>query len=154
MSQPNGAPSTRQAEPTQVAPDARSGKSLGLVALVLAAGMFVVIALVRLIVGIPKVSQGYYDSLANFEDRPVIWLVLGLLMVASIIPIVAAVVLGHIGLRRAKVDGSSATMAGIALGIGYMLVIFWGVRLINAYTNAAQFDGGFRMFIEYVGLWA
>ncbi|TQL67671.1 hypothetical protein FB381_1553 [Nocardioides albertanoniae] len=152
MSQPNGAPSARQPEQAQGAP--RSGRTLGLFALVIAVAMLVIIALVRLLVGIPKVSQSYYDAILSFEDRPVIWLILGVAMIASIVPVVAAIVLGHIGLLRAKVDGSSAAMAGIALGIGYMLVVFWVVRLVNAATNAAQFNGGFRMFVEYVGLWA
>lgn len=132
----------------------RSGGWLGPAGLGLAVGMLGFVALVRLIVGIPKVSQGYYNSLYNMEDRPVVWLILGLLMIASIIPIAVAVVLGHLGVSRAKAAGTSAATSGIALGIGYTLVVFWGVRLINAITNAAEFNGGFSMFIEYVGLWA
>lgn len=116
--------------------------------------MLGIVALVRVIVGIPKVSRGYYNSLYSFEDRPVIWVVLGLLMIASIVPIAVAVVLGHAGVSRAKATGTSAAVSGIALGIGYTLVVFWCVRLVNAITNAAQFHGGPRMFIEYVGLWA
>ena len=116
--------------------------------------MLVIVALVRVIVGIPKVSQSYYNALYSMEDRPIVWLILGLLMIASIIPIAAAVVLGHLGLTRAKAAGTSAAAAGIALGIGYTLVVFWFVRLINAIANAMEFNGGFRMFIEYVGLWA
>jgi hypothetical protein len=88
------------------------------------------------------------------EERPVVWLILGLLLIASIVPIAVAVVLGHLGVSRAKAAGTSAAAAAIALGIGYALVVFWVVRIINAITNAAQFNGGFRMFIEYVGLWA
>lgn len=113
-----------------------------------------IVALVRVIVGIPKVSQSYYNSFYNMEDRPVVWLILGLLLIASIVPIAVAVVLGHVGLSRAKAAGTSAAASGIALGIGYTLVVFWVVRLINAIANAAQFNGGFRVFIEYVGLWA
>lgn len=117
--------------------------------------MLAIVALVRVIVGIPKVSEGYYNALyRTLEDRPIIWLLLGLLMIATIIPIAAAVVLGHVGLGRAKADGTRAAASGIALGIGYTLVVFWVVRLINAITNAAQFNGGFRMFIEYLALWA
>ncbi|WP_143055110.1 hypothetical protein [Nocardioides luteus] len=108
----------------------------------------------RVIVGIPKVSQGYYNSLYQFEDRPVVWVVLGLLMIASIVPIAVAVVLGHAGVSRAKAAGTSAAVSGIALGIGYTLAVFWVVRLINAIANVAQFNGGVRMAIEYVGLWA
>ena len=120
----------------------------------LGAGTLVIVALVRVIVGIPKVSNSYYKALYSLEDRPIVWLILGLLMIASIIPIAAAVVLGHLGLNRAKAAGTSATAAGIALGIGYTLVVFWGVRLINAIANAIEYSGGFRMFIEYIGLWA
>ncbi|NGN91917.1 hypothetical protein G5C66_04100 [Nocardioides sp. KC13] len=123
-------------------------------ALGLAAGMLGIVALVRVIVGIPKVSQGYYNALYNMEDRQVVWLILGLLMIASIVPIAVAVVLGHLGVSRAKATGTGAAVSGIALGVGYTLVVFWVVRLINAITNAAEFNGGFRMFIEYVGLWA
>ena len=143
MSQPDGATGTPRSTPWF----GPTGLALGL-------GMLVIIALVRLIVGIPKVSQSYYNALYSLEDRPIIWLFLGLLMLASIIPIVAAVVLGHLGLNRAKAAGTRAAVSGIALGIGYTLVIFWGVRVINAITNAAQFNGGVRVFIEYVGLWA
>lgn len=116
--------------------------------------MLVIVALVRVIVGIPKVNQGYYNSFYSMEDRPVGWLILGLLLIVSIVPIAVAVVLGHLGVSRAKATGTSAATAGIALGIGYMLVVFWVVRLINAITNAAQFNGGFRVLIEYIGLWA
>ncbi|MDQ4114744.1 MAG: hypothetical protein M3306_27160 [Actinomycetota bacterium] len=121
----------------------------------LAAAMLVIVALVRVIVGIPKVSQSYYNSVYRALDSgPVIWLVLGLLLLVSIVPIGAAVVLGHVGLNRAKAAGTSAATAGIALGIGYTLVVFWGVRLINAITNSAQFNGGVRIFIEHLALWA
>lgn len=116
--------------------------------------MLGIVALVRLIVGIPKVSRTYYNSLYQFEDRPVVWLILGLLLIASIVPIAVAIVLGHIGVSRAKAAGTSAGASGIALGIGYTLAVFWCVRLINAITNAAEFNGGIRVFIEYVGLWA
>lgn len=116
--------------------------------------MLVIVALVRVIVGIPKVSQSYYNALYSMEDRPIVWLILGLLMIASIIPIAASVVLGHLDLSRAKAVGTSGAAAGIALGIGYTLVVFWVVRLINAVTNTAQFNGGIRMVIEYVGIWA
>lgn len=140
------------------APVPASGRSgggwLGPTALGLGAGMLGILALVRVIVGIPDVAQGYYNALYSMEDRPIIWLILGLLIIASIIPIAAAVVLGHLGLSRAKADGTSAAAAGIALGIGYTLVVFWGVRIVNAITNAIEYHGGFRMFIEYVGLWA
>jgi len=132
----------------------RSGGWLGPAGLGLGAGMLVIVALVRVIVGIPKVNQSYYNSFYNMEDRPVVWLILGLLLIASIVPIAVAVVLGHVGLSRAKAAGTSAAASGIALGIGYTLVVFWVVRLINAIANAAQFNGGFRVFIEYVGLWA
>ncbi|MER7559217.1 hypothetical protein ABTZ46_19895 [Nocardioides sp. NPDC126508] len=132
----------------------RGGGWIGPTGLVLAAGMLGIVALPRLIVGIPKVTQSYYNSLYRFEDRPVVWVILGLLLIASIVPIAVAVVLGHVGVSRAKAAGTSAAASGIALGIGYTLVVFWGVRIINAIVNAAQFHGGFRMFIEYVGLWA
>lgn len=113
-----------------------------------------IVALVRVIVGIPDVSKGYYNSFYNMEDRPVVWLILGLLLIASIVPIAVAVVLGHLGVSRAKTTGTSAAAAGIALGIGYTLVVFWGVRIVNAITNTAELNGGIRMVIEYVGLWA
>jgi hypothetical protein len=116
--------------------------------------MLGIVAVVRLIAGIPKVTQGYYNSLYSMEDRPVVWLILGLLMIATIIPIAAAVVLGHLGVSRAKAAGTSAAASGIALGLGYALVVFWGVRIINAITNTVEYHGGVRMFIEYVGLWA
>lgn len=132
----------------------RSGGWLGLAGLGLGAGMLGIVALVRVIVGIPKINQGYYNSLYSLQDRPVIWVVLGLLMIASILPIAVAVVLGHVGISRAKATGTSAAVSDIALGIGYTLVVFWVVRLINAITNTAQFNGGIRMVIEYVGLWA
>lgn len=132
----------------------RVGSWLGLAGLGLAAGTLVFVGLVRVIVGIPKVSRAYYNSLYSMEDRPIVWLLLGLLMIASIIPIAAAVMLSHVGVSRAKAAGTSVAASGIALGIGYTLVVFWAVRLVNAITNAAQFHGGFRMFIEYVGLWA
>ena len=145
MSQPN------EASPVG-AP--RSGGWLGLAGLGLGAGMLGIVALTRLVVGIPKVTQSYYNALYQFEDRPVIWILLGLLLIASIVPIAVAVVLGHLGASRAKAAGTSAAASGIALGIGYTLVVFWVVRIINAITNASEFNGGFRMFIEYVGLWA
>ncbi|MFI5627250.1 hypothetical protein ACIA03_27585 [Nocardioides sp. NPDC051685] len=144
MSQPNEA----------AAGSPQSGGRVALAGLGLGAATLGIVALVRVIVGIPKVSQGYYNSLYRFEDRPVIWVVLGLLMIASIVPIAVAVVLGHAGVSRAKAAGTSAAVSGIALGVGYTLVVFWGVRLINAVTNAAEFNGGIRMFIEYVGLGA
>ncbi|MFE7227550.1 hypothetical protein ACFU7D_22350 [Nocardioides sp. NPDC057577] len=158
MSQPNeaagAAPAWSPTNPSAPANGPRSGGWLGLAGLGIAAAMLVIVALVRVIVGIPDVSQGYYNALYSMEDRPIVWLILGLLMIASIIPIAAAVVLGHLGLSRAKAVGTSAAAAGIALGIGYTLAVFWGVRAINAITNTAQFNGGFRMFIEYFGLWA
>ncbi|MBC7278996.1 MAG: hypothetical protein H5T77_21240, partial [Nocardioides sp.] len=49
---------------------------------------------------------------------------------------------------------TSAAASGIALGIGYALAVFWVVRIINAITNTAQFNGGLRVLIEYVGVWA
>jgi hypothetical protein len=33
-------------------------------------------------------------------------------------------------------------------------MVFWVVRLVNAITNAAEINVGFRVFIEYVGMWA
>ena len=159
MSNPSG--SAGIGPPTWSAPNApalagasRNSGWSGLTGLVLGAGMLAIVALARVIVGIPKVSQNYYNSLYNLEDRPIVWLLLGLLVIASIIPVAAAVILGHVGLSRAKAAGTSAGVSGVALGIGYTLVVFWVVRIINAITNAAQFNGGFRMFIEYVGLWA
>ena len=132
----------------------RSGGWLGLAGLGLGVGMLGIVALTRLIVGIPKVTQSYYNSLYRFEDRPVVWVVLGLLLIASIVPIAIGVLLGHVGVSRAKAAGTSAAVSGVALGVGYTLVVFWIVRIINAIVNAAQFHGGLRMFIEYVGLWA
>ncbi|MFE4000138.1 hypothetical protein ACFX43_15250 [Nocardioides sp. YIM B13467] len=158
MSQPNETAAAGPAWATTNTPapagGTRSGGWLGLTGLGLGAGMLVIGALVRVIVGIPDVAQDYYNALYSMEDRPIIWLILGLLIIASIIPIAAAVVLGHLGLSRAKAAGTSAAAAGIALGVGYTLVVFWVVRLINAVTNTAEFNGGFRMFIEYIGLWA
>lgn len=118
--------------------------------------MLALLAMMRVIVGIPKVSEGYYNALyRTLEDRPVIWLVLGLLVLVSIVPIGAGVVLGHLGLSRAKQSGTGAAASGIALGIGYALVVFWGVRLINAITNAAVFPSDrVRLIIEHLGLWA
>ena len=116
--------------------------------------MLGIVALVRVIVGIPKINQSYYNSLYRFEDRPIVWVILGLLLIASIVPIAVAIVLGHAGVSRAKAAGTSAAVSGIALGIGYTLAVFWVVRLINAIANVAQFNGGFRMFVEYVGLWS
>lgn len=130
------------------------GGWLGLAGLGLGAGTLVIVALVRVIVGIPKVSQSYYNSFYNMEDRSIVWLILGLLLIASIVPIALAVVLGHVGVSRAKAAGTSAAASGIALGIGYTLAVFWVVRLINAITNAAEFNAGFRVFIEYIGVWA
>lgn len=127
---------------------------IGLTSLALAVGVLLFVALARVIVGIPKVAQSYYNSLYAMDERPVGWLLLGLVMIATIIPIGAAIVLGHVGVTRAKAAGSGAAVPGIALGIGYMLLVFWFVRLVNAITNAAEFNGGFRMFIEYVGIWA
>ena len=143
MSEANGAVGTRP-----------NGGRFGVVALALAVGTFAFVALVRVIVGIPKVSQSYYNAVLSLEERPIIWLLLGLVMIASIIAILAAIVLGHIGLSRAKAAGTSSAASGIALGIGYVLAVFWVVRIVNAVTNTAQFHGGFRMFIEYVGVWA
>ena len=158
MSQPNEAAAAGPAwpAPNQSAPTggSRSGGWLGLAGLGLGAGTLVFVALVRVIVGIPKVSQSYYNSFYNMEDRSVVWLILGLLLIASIVPIALAVVLGHVGVSRAKAAGTSAATSGIALGIGYTLVVFWVVRLINAVTNAAEFNGGIRMAIEYAGIWA
>ncbi|WP_143033780.1 hypothetical protein [Nocardioides sp. YR527] len=158
MSQHNEAAGTGPAwSPTSPAGPAggpRGGAWFGPTGLALGAGMLVIVALVRVIVGFPKVSQSYYQALYSFESAPVVWIVLGLLMIASIVPIAFAVVLGHVGVSRAKATGTSAAVSGIALGIGYTLVVFWVVRLVNAIANAAEFNGGFRMFIEYVGLWA
>ncbi|MGY0540325.1 hypothetical protein ACW14X_22620 [Nocardioides sp. YJ-D4] len=158
MSQPNEAPGTGPTWSATSAPapagGPRSGVGLGLAGLGVGAGMLVIVALVRVIVGIPKVSQGYYNSFYNMEDRPVGWVILGLLLIASIVPIAVGVVLGHLGVSRAKATGTSAATAGIALGIGYTLAVFWVVRLINAIANAIEFNGGLRVFIEYVGLWA
>jgi hypothetical protein len=159
MSQPNEAAPTGPARSAPIPPAPGGTKSrgagwAGLAGLGLGAGMLGIVALVRLIVGIPKVSRTYYNSLYQFEDRPVVWLILGLLLIASIVPIAVAIVLGHVGVSRAKAAGTSAAASGIALGIGYTLAVFWCVRLINAITNAAEFNGGIRVFIEYVGLWA
>ncbi|GGU38735.1 hypothetical protein [Nocardioides albus] len=55
---------------------------LGMAGLGLAAGLLGIVALVRVIVGIPKVSQSYYNSFYAMEDRSIIWLILGLLMIA------------------------------------------------------------------------
>lgn len=157
MSQPNEAP----AGPTWPAPtpptpagSPRGAGWLGMAGLGLAVGMLAIVALVRVIVCIPDVSRSYYNSFYAMEDRSIIWLILGLLMIASILPIAVAVVLGHLGLRRAKATGTSAAASGVALGIGYSLMVFWVVRLVNAITNAAEINAGFRVFIEYVGIWA
>lgn len=155
-------PSSAAAEPSWTAPgapepgsdDRITGGWLGLAGLGLGAGTLAIVALVRVVVGIPGVSRSYYNALYSLEDRPIVWLILGLLMIASIVPIAGAVVLGHLGLSRAKAAGTSTVAAGIALGIGYTLVVFWVVRLINAITNTTEFNGGIRMVIEYVGLWA
>jgi hypothetical protein len=157
MSQPNeavagtGWPAQNQPAP---ADGPRSGGWFGLAGLGLGAGMLAIVALVRVIVSIPDVSRSYYNSFYAMEDRSIIWLILGLLMIASILPIAVAVVLGHLGLRRAKATGTSAVASGVALGIGYSLMVFWVVRLVNAITNAAEINVGFRVFIEYVGMWA
>lgn len=158
MSQPNEAaaagPAWSAPSPPAPAGGPRTGGWLGSTALGLGAGTLAIVALVRVVVGIPGVSRSYYNALYSLEDRPIVWLILGLLMIASIVPIAGAVVLGHLGLSRARAAGTSAAAAGIALGIGYTLVVFWVVRLINAITNTAEFNGGIRMVIEYVGLWA
>lgn len=158
MSQPNEVAAAGPAGPPPSPPvptgASRYGGWLGFAGLGLGAGTLVIVALVRVIVGIPKVSQSYYNSFYNMEDRSVVWLILGLLLIASIVPIALAVVLGHVGVSRAKAAGTSAAASGIALGIGYTLAVFWVVRIINAITNTAQFNGGLRVLIEYVGVWA
>lgn len=161
MSDPRGVPSQGPTWTAPVSPPssarssaARTGRWFGLTGLALGAGVLVLLAIVRVIVGIPKVTQNYYNSFYRFEDRPVVWLILGLLLIASIVPIAIAIGLGHVGVSRAKAAGTSAADSGIALGIGYTLVVFWGVRILNAIANASEFNGGFRMFIEYVGLGA
>lgn len=147
-------PSRSAPSPSAPAGRPQNGGWLGPAGLGLAAGMLGIVALVRVIVGIPKVTQSYYNSFYAMEDRSIVWLILGVLMIASILPIAVSVVLGHLGVGRAKAAGTSAVASGIALGIGYTLAVFWVVRLVNAITNAAQFNSGLRVFVEYVGVWA
>ncbi|MFE6506119.1 hypothetical protein ACFVDI_03640 [Nocardioides sp. NPDC057767] len=158
MSQHNEAagvgPTWSPTSPAAPAGGPRGGAWCGPTGLALGAGMLVIVALVRVIVGFPQVSQSYYNALYRFENAPIVWIALGLVVIASIIPIAAGVVLGHVGVSRAKATGTSAAVSGIALGIGYTLVVFWVVRLIIAIVNSAEFNGGFRMFIETVGLLA
>lgn len=132
----------------------QNGGRAGLVALVLAAGTLTFFVATRVLAGIPKLTQTYYDALNGFGERPVIWFVLGLVLLASIAPVAASIVLGHRSMGRAKVAGVRPVASAIALGIGYTLVVFWGVRLISAIANAGELGGGFRIFVEYVGLWA
>ena len=95
----------------------------------------------------------YYDD----SSEQVVPMVLGMLGLATIVPVVASVVLGHVALsatRHGRTRGRAT--AGIAVGVGYVLLALYVVRIVNAASVASQGYSGEvgELFLQNIFYWA
>jgi len=110
-----------------------------LLALILAVGGLLSLAITKVVVAFYSVND---DSVV---------LVLGSLGLATIVPIVIVVVVGHLALGVTTKKGlRGRATAGVALGIGYSLLLFWIVRLINSATVVLSGDYGSDALVTLV----
>ncbi|CAN5389600.1 hypothetical protein BH11ACT3_BH11ACT3_11530 [soil metagenome] len=79
---------------------------------------------------------------------------LGVLGLLFIVPVVIAVVLGHVGLSHTA-DGArrGRLLAALTLGAGYLHVALWANRIVDAVVSTIA-GGDPSQFIANVFLWA
>ncbi|MEO6114883.1 MAG: DUF4190 domain-containing protein [Pseudolysinimonas sp.] len=92
-------------------------------------------------------------SQAN-DGAPALSLPLGILGLVSLLPTVAAIVLGHIAIvQTARGRRRGAGPAWLGTGLGYVNLLFWGNRVLIAIVVAAQ-AGDVAQFVPNIFWWA
>jgi len=129
-------------------PRASGGSGFGWVATIL--GLLVGMGL--LIVKIYSVATtGEAFVGMNLDGLTLTLAVLGFL---SIVLIIIAIVLGHVGVARAgKAQGRGAAISGFALGGSYLLLVLWIIRLVAAVMSAAM-SNDWSYFLQDTVWWA
>jgi hypothetical protein len=115
--------------------------------MVLAVGLTVVLLSVKTL----GAAWAYPGNSGDY-DTPA--LALGTLLAVGIVPDLLTVVFGHIALVQTR-DGERGgrVIAAIALGVGYLHVLLWGNRLINA-AVAAVAGGDLSQLVPNLFWWA
>ncbi|MEO8263520.1 MAG: DUF4190 domain-containing protein [Pseudolysinimonas sp.] len=90
----------------------------------------------------------------NGEDYSLPATALGVVLGLGIVPDILLVVFGHLALAQTR-DGrrGGRVIAAISLGVGYMHVLLWVNRLVNAAVAATGF-GSFTEFVPNLFWWA
>ncbi|MBN9607585.1 MAG: hypothetical protein J0G30_13345 [Actinomycetales bacterium] len=109
----------------------RSGTPFGLTALLLA------VVLVVLYLGVRVASVAMSVNYVDDFDAPA--LVLGVLGLVAVLPVVAVIVLGHLGAAFSRRSHRGGVVSGMALGVGYVMLLMWGNRIVSAVIAAAGF---------------
>jgi hypothetical protein len=121
---------------------------------VVAFSIVAVISIAELLVklAVPSVFNEYQGPLIYGGDAP---LALGALGFFSIAPVLLAILLAHIALRSdGEVPRGGRTLAGAALGLGYLNALWWLVRAVLALTSLQPSNNDYGQFLIYFFYWA
>ena len=129
-----------------VAPQRTPRSMLSVVAIIVAALTFLALVISKVL------------SAVTLDLDDTVYVVLGVLGLATILPILIVVVLGHMALAATSGGRKSGrASAGAALAIGYVLLVLFVVRLINVATylstNSISVDDQFGFFRQ-IFYWA
>ncbi len=145
-------PLTASDAPPHVGPPAASpltGKpplsGLALASLIIGAVELFLLLIVRIVASIA--------SQAN-DGAPTLSLTLGILGLVSVLPTIAAIVLGHIAIvQTVRGRRRGLALASLGTGLGYVNLLFWGNRVLIAIIAAAQV-GDVSQFVPNNFWWA
>ena len=92
-------------------------------------------------------------SQAN-DGAPALALTLGIFGLVSLLPTVAAIVLGHVAIvQTLRGRRRGLGLASLGTGLGYVNLLFWGNRVLIAIIAAVQ-AGGLSQFVPDNFWWA
>ena len=124
-----------------------------ILALAIGAVLTLLYVIVKLVGAVLNADPGSFDpSVDSNADAAAFFL--GVLGLVAILPAAAAVIFGHLGLRR-RADGTSPgrAIAAAGLTLGYVMVIMWANRLLIA-AIVSTTTGAPDQFIPNVFWWA
>ena len=126
--------------------------SIGLSLLALVLGVLVSAAVLVVKVAVPVALTEPLGRLVGGGDLPI---VLGGILMLAIFPAALTLVLAHVALGpEREVPRGGRALAGAALGLGYLNVALWLVRIILAVTWPQASGGEYFAFIYSVLFWA
>jgi hypothetical protein len=134
------------APPAAFSPVGRPALSgLALASFIIGAAELFLLLVVRIVASVASQAK---------DGAPTLALTLGIFGLVSLLPTVAAIVLGHIAVvQTVRGRRRGVGVAFLGLGLGYINLLFWGNRVLVAII-AATYAGGVAQFVPNVFWWA